>query len=232
MLNKIFLILSISFMFIFTMQCQKYDYKIVDNRYVINDLDEYLKVFKKALKEKDNDTLLKLFWKGRAIIYDDKNFKGSNHDNETILKTGFDYNLCLRVINNKVELTGNAKKMQAYIPPYKRTVEEEYTVMLEKWGNEGWYFVGLYYIPYESPSVKNTEKKPKEYLPKNDNLNLMEKPELKSKVVKVLKKYYVLYALEKGKNETINGVKGNWIKVQTDDGFIGWVFDGDVNELK
>lgn len=146
-LKKFFLLFILSFFLLYFVQCQKYNYKILDGKYVINDLNEFLKVFKKALKEKDKDTILKLCVK--KIIYDDENFKGHNLNNEVILDTGFDYDLCLRLINNEPEIFGDEKREQAYIPKYKRTVNEKYTVVLNKRYNNGWLFMGLSLIPYE-----------------------------------------------------------------------------------
>jgi hypothetical protein len=38
--------------------------------------------------------------------------------------------------------------------------------------------------------------------------------------------------MEKGKDETINNIKGNWVKVKTGKGEVGWAFDAYLEEVK
>ena len=228
--KKIFMFMFIFiFVVLYLVQPQKYNYKIVNGKYVINDFNAFLKVFKKALKDKDNETILKLCVK--KITYDDENFKGYSFDNESILYNGFDHDLCLRVINNEPELIGDKKKMQAYIPKYERDVDEKYTILLEKWYDNGWFFSGLLLIPYDNILAPNKYAKIY-YLPTIDNLRFRESPTLNGKVIRILKKNDVLELIEKGKTETIKGVNGTWVKVKTDLGEEGWCFDAYLKEWK
>jgi len=38
--------------------------------------------------------------------------------------------------------------------------------------------------------------------------------------------------IPEGKEETINGVKGSWVKVRTESGDTGWCFDAYLEEVK
>jgi hypothetical protein len=65
-----------------------------------------------------------------------------------------------------------------------------------------------------------------------DRLRFRESFNSESKIIRVLSKNEKVLFLEKGKEDLINGVKGNWIKVKTETGEIGWCFDGYLEEIK
>ena len=64
------------------------------------------------------------------------------------------------------------------------------------------------------------------------NLRFRETPTLDGKFIRFLNKDETLELLEKGKEETINKVKGTWVKVKTEKGEIGWCFDAYLEEVK
>jgi len=72
----------------------------------------------------------------------------------------------------------------------------------------------------------------KRYTPKIDNLRFRESPTIDGKFIRMLSKDEKLEIIEQGKSETINGVKGNWVKVKTEKGEIGWCFDAYLEEIK
>jgi len=72
----------------------------------------------------------------------------------------------------------------------------------------------------------------KEFIPKIDNLRFRKSPDLNAKVIRAFNKGEKLQLLETGKAETIDCVKGTWVKVKTDKGEIGWCFDAYLEEVK
>lgn len=59
-----------------------------------------------------------------------------------------------------------------------------------------------------------------------DQLRLRESPDIKSNVIKLLKKGELAYVIEESeKKETIKGIESKWFKVKID-GMEGWVFGG------
>jgi len=78
----------------------------------------------------------------------------------------------------------------------------------------------------------NNVSNKKQFTTKIDNLRFRERPDLDSKVIRVFKKSEKLTILETGKTETIDGVKGTWVKVKTEQGEIGWCFDAYLEEVK
>ena len=225
MIKKIIFLFIFLVLLLFSIQSQKYKYQIVDGKYKIDDLNEFLSVFKKALKDKDNDTILKLCVED--IAYDDENFTGSMSSNKDILETGFSYDLCLKMLNYKPE----TDKTQVWIPGYKRNVNEDYTIIIDKRPDIGWLFMGLYLVPYEYiPESKEMIKTM--YTPTIDNLRFRETPTLDGKFIRMLNKGEQLELIEKGKEETISGTKGTWVKVKTEKGEVGWCFDAYLEEVK
>jgi hypothetical protein len=65
-----------------------------------------------------------------------------------------------------------------------------------------------------------------------NNLRFRETAGSNGKFIRTLLKNEKLEFIEKGNEETINGVKGNWVKVKTEKGEIGWCFDGYLEEIK
>ncbi len=63
------------------------------------------------------------------------------------------------------------------------------------------------------------------YISVVDCLRFRKSPGLNGENIRSLKKSDKLKLIEKGKEETINGLKGNWIKVQAVDNQEGWCFD-------
>jgi len=72
----------------------------------------------------------------------------------------------------------------------------------------------------------------KNVTPSISNLRFRETPDLKGKFIRSLIKGEKLELIEKGKSETIDGVKGVWVKVKTEKGEIGWCFDAYLEEVK
>jgi hypothetical protein len=70
------------------------------------------------------------------------------------------------------------------------------------------------------------------YIPKVDNLRLRESPSIDGKIIRLLTKNEKLEFMERGKEETINGIKGYWINIKTEKGETGWCFDGYLNIIK
>lgn len=70
------------------------------------------------------------------------------------------------------------------------------------------------------------------YKPKVTNLRFRESPSLKGKYIRTLKIDERLKLLTKGKEETINQVKGRWVKVKTEQGEIGWCFDAYLEKIR
>jgi hypothetical protein len=62
------------------------------------------------------------------------------------------------------------------------------------------------------------------YSPKIATLRFREEPSLNGKFIRLLDKTEKLLILQKGKEEIIEGVNGNWVKVQTEKYEIGWRF--------
>ncbi len=61
-------------------------------------------------------------------------------------------------------------------------------------------------------------------LRKNDNLN--------SEIITVLEPDLGIEIIENGKNETIDGITANWVKVKCANGYIGWCFSGYLNPIE
>ena len=57
-----------------------------------------------------------------------------------------------------------------------------------------------------------------------ENLRLRESPNTQSSIITTMERGRIVTILEIGPNEEINGVTSPWVKVQTDNGQIGWCF--------
>ena len=86
-----------------------------------------------------------------------------------------------------------------------------------------------YILGYTKITAKNI---PVKYIAQVDTLRIRESPDQSGKIIRMLSKGEKLELLEKGKEETIGGVQGNWVKVKTDKGEIGWCFDAYLEEVK
>ena len=64
------------------------------------------------------------------------------------------------------------------------------------------------------------------------DLSFRDSPSRDGKFIRLLTKGEKLELLEKGKEEAIEGKKGNWVKVKTEKGEMGWCFDGYLEEVK
>lgn len=143
------------------------------------------------------------------------------------------YNVLLR--NNKMPrneeylLSEISKNIYAYIYKNKKPPIEipEEMIKLYKYFDELTATIH-FYEPKEDK--KDTNKK--YYAPKVAALRLRESPTLDGKFIRSLLKGEKLELIEKGKEEMISGVKGNWVKVRTEKGEIGWCFSGYLEELK
>jgi hypothetical protein len=64
------------------------------------------------------------------------------------------------------------------------------------------------------------------------NLRIRESADTTAKIVVTIPQGSKVELLEKGKADTINDIKGNWIKVKTDKNIVGWAFNGYLEEIK
>lgn len=64
------------------------------------------------------------------------------------------------------------------------------------------------------------------------NLRFRDIPSQDGKIIRILNQNEKVEILEFGKEETINNVKGNWVKVKTEKGEVGWCFDAYLEEIK
>ena len=64
------------------------------------------------------------------------------------------------------------------------------------------------------------------------NLRLRKSDDINGEIIRNLKKGEKLRILYTGKEELINAIKGNWVKVETEKGEIGWCFDAYLEEIK
>jgi hypothetical protein len=71
----------------------------------------------------------------------------------------------------------------------------------------------------------------KYFKPKIANLRLRSEPSSKGKIIRSLAKEDKLLILKKGAMETIEGVKGFWVRVLTDKDEIGWCFDAYLENI-
>ncbi len=70
------------------------------------------------------------------------------------------------------------------------------------------------------------------FSPKISNLRFRETPDLNGKFIRFLNQSEKLKLIEIGKIETIDRIKGSWMKVKTEKGEIGWCFDAYLKEVK
>jgi len=156
-------------------------------------------------------------------ISDEKKIKSGN---ERIILLGFDKSLILRELPDKnskiIELEKSIMGGSFFIQQEKGEDdiidgEKGYwiKVMTDK-KVTGWIF-----------HIQN-----KLFFSKVDTLRLRESPSIDGKIIRNLIKGEKLELLEKGKVETINGVKGTWVKVKTEQGEVGWCFDAYLEEVK
>jgi|GEM_PF-2107029 len=85
---------------------------------------------------------------------------------------------------------------------------------------------------YFENNIINNKLNTKFLVPIVNNLRFRESSSLEGKFIRTLNKGEKLEFIEQGKFETINGVKGNWVKVKTEKGEIGWCFDAYLEEVK
>jgi hypothetical protein len=87
-------------------------------------------------------------------------------------------------------------------------------------------------ILYNDIIVLNNINEYKYYISNVTNLRLRESSDSNSKILRNLTKGEKLELIEKGEEETINGITGNWVKVKTQQGETGWCFDAYLEEVK
>ena len=66
----------------------------------------------------------------------------------------------------------------------------------------------------------------------SDFLRLRKDENLKSEIITVLEPNLGVEIIEKGKNETIDGITADWVKVKCANGCIGWCFSGYLNPIE
>ncbi len=91
---------------------------------------------------------------------------------------------------------------------------------------------GLLLLELKEDNIKNVKSKIIFFTPNVDNLRFRASPDLQGKFIRSLIKGEKLELIEKGKTETIQGIKGTWIKVKTEKGEVGWCFDAYLEEVK
>jgi hypothetical protein len=97
-------------------------------------------------------------------------------------------------------------------------------------GTKGWCFGD--YLRVEYPIERIVGEKVIFYNPKVDKLRLREKQGHDGKVMKFLMKTDKLELVGLGQEATIDKIKGRWVKVRTEQGEIGWCFDGYLEEVE
>ena len=98
------------------------------------------------------------------------------------------------------------------------------------------YFDHLH-LPTNIPFIYGAEIKKENVIekiltPAVDNLRFREYPSQYGIFIRSLLKGEKLELIEKGNEETINGVKGCRVKVKTEKGEVGWTFDAYLEEVK
>ena len=79
----------------------------------------------------------------------------------------------------------------------------------------------------DAVSSNNTSNESTKYTHQTTvNLRIRESYTTTAKIITTLPQGTKVEVLEKGKADTINGIKGNWVKVKSESGFEGWCFDG------
>lgn len=89
---------------------------------------------------------------------------------------------------------------------------KEFPILPQGYGKE------TIYTKTDGPVIKY-------FKPKIINLRLRSEPFSNGKIIRMMTKEDKLLIMVKGKNDTIEGVKGNWVRVLTDQNEIGWCFD-------
>ena len=64
-----------------------------------------------------------------------------------------------------------------------------------------------------------------------DNVNLRSEPNMKSKIIRILKKNEKLDVIREGEIINVNNVKAPWFNVLTETGEIGWCFSGNLKKI-
>lgn len=81
-------------------------------------------------------------------------------------------------------------------------------------------YPGVYTIKiYNKPNFQATHRT-------KENLRIRVNPTLNAGTIIVLSKNSKVKVLEMGRNETIDGINANWVKVVTDSDYVGWCFSG------
>jgi hypothetical protein len=86
------------------------------------------------------------------------------------------------------------------------------------------YGKDIIYTKTDGPVIKY-------FKPKVANLRMRSEASSKGKVIRTLTKEDKVLILEKGEKETIEGVKGIWMRVLSDKNEIGWCFDAYLESL-
>lgn len=89
----------------------------------------------------------------------------------------------------------------------------------------------LYYVGDYKITIFEAGTNPEYYTPTINNLRFREGSNLKTKVIRLLRKGEKLIVLLKSKKQTIDGIEGCWVKVKTESGETGWCFDGYLEKL-
>jgi hypothetical protein len=217
--------------------------------------------YKETLEERDNLWKGKInkkkhLWMVKPeIIYIDKT-KGKRYLvlDTPITEAGFQLNLDIYHDNYRIVLVlddNNNKESVAQENPDCYTKE----VYADKFGSNTVYYLNydnknykdIFYASLSNPDKKYTYDWNKTFndiiqsikilyevylKPTASGLRLRETPDQQGNIIRKLDQNEKLEFMERGVKETINGIKGNWVKVKTEKGEIGWCFDGYLEEVK
>lgn len=146
--------------------------------------------------------------------------------------------------NNDVEMIENSKEgYSKYFYKYK-FIDNELLVYYNDADKPEYVFkeennkIGIscysMMILRELKKINKNEIKILFYIPKIDSLRLRKEPNVNGEFIRLLKKeekLELLVKLNKYK-DTIDGKKGTWVKVKTEQGEVGWCFDAYLEEVK
>jgi hypothetical protein len=91
-------------------------------------------------------------------------------------------------------------------------------------------FITLEFV--KDKKINNVQFNKKSMYTSTVSLRVRESADTSAKIITTLTQGSKVEVLEKGKSDTINNIKGNWVKVKTEKGETGWCFDGYLEEVK
>ncbi len=139
----------------------------------------------------------------------------------------------LKYLNNKLGKEKSVKKTDnkiIYFWSFGLTnIEFE---ILKKYKNESIFVIFNKNVQEKLQKFRESKYVNISYEVNTDNLRFRESPTIDGKLIRMLKKGEMLEFIESGKEDTINGIKGTWIKVKTEQGEVGWCFDAYLTKFE